>query len=172
VSHEPVPGAAPSWRRLPRARSVVAAAAGAAVLSGLPSTAWALVTGADPLAAARAAGTLLPCRRADGSLVGGALVHAVISLGWTVVLARVLPAGRRGRWGAVAGVAIAGFDLGLIGRRYPQIRALPPGPQVADHVAFGALAGAWLDVAARRRPTTRRPTTRRTGPVRRHGGSG
>ena len=34
----------------------------AGVLSGLPSTAWAVLKGEDPLAAARAAGTLLPGR--------------------------------------------------------------------------------------------------------------
>jgi hypothetical protein len=95
VPHEPVPGASPRWRRLPRARAVVSAAAVAATLSGAPSTTWALLTGGDALAATRAAGTLLPHSRADGSLAGGVLVHAVISLGWTVVLAGVLPPARR-----------------------------------------------------------------------------
>ena len=47
----------------------------AGVLSGLPSTAWAVLKGEDPLAAARAAGTLLPGRPDRPGLVAGALVH-------------------------------------------------------------------------------------------------
>jgi hypothetical protein len=44
----------------------------------------------------------------------------------------------------VAGLAIAALDLGLVGRHRPLIRALPLLPQVADHVAFGAVAGTVL----------------------------
>ena len=43
----------------------------------------------------------------------------------------------------------AAFDLGVVGRRYPRIRALRQAPQVADHIAYGAVVGAVL--AARRR---------------------
>jgi hypothetical protein len=122
------------------------------VLSGIPSTVHALVTGRDPLAAARAAGNLLlPAEARPGALlVAGGLAHAVISLGWGTVLAVAV---RRTPGnvvvGAVAGAAIAAVDLGLVahgpaGRRWPLIRALPVGPQVADHIAFGALAGAVL----------------------------
>jgi hypothetical protein len=134
--------------RVPPARSVVAAAALAATLSGVPSTGWAWATGGDVLAAARAAGTVVHPRRSPGSVVEGALVHAGLSLGWTLVLAVVLPAGRRTRWGAAAGVLIAGLDLGLVGRRLPAIRALPVLPQLADHVAFGVLVGASFDRSA------------------------
>jgi hypothetical protein len=69
-------------------------------------------------------------------------VHLGISLAWTLVLDR---AGIRGaRRGAVAGLAIAALDLGLAGRRVPRIRELPVGPQLADHAAFGAIAGRLL----------------------------
>jgi hypothetical protein len=69
-------------------------------------------------------------------------VHLGISLFWTAVLRR---AGVRGaRRGAVAGLAIAAVDLGVIGRRFPRISALPLAPQLADHVAFGAIAGLLL----------------------------
>jgi hypothetical protein len=54
-------------------------------------------------------------------------------------------------WGALAGLAIAGLDLGVLGRHWPRIRALPTLPQVADHVAFGALVGAVVSRAGRRR---------------------
>ena len=125
----------------------------AGVLSGLPSTAHALLTGADPLAAARAAGNLLlPAGASPGALLAaGAGAHAVISIGWGPVLAvavRRRPLRRSPTAaGLVAGAAIAALDLGLLahgpaGRRWPLIRALPVGPQVADHLAFGAIAGA------------------------------
>ncbi|MDQ1516362.1 MAG: hypothetical protein QOE80_2192 [Actinomycetota bacterium] len=129
------------------------AGAVAGVLSGLPSTAHALLTGRDPLAAARAAGNLLlPAdARPEALLVAGGLAHAAVSLGWATVLAVAV---RRTSLspvaaGLAAGAAIAAVDLGLLahgpaGRRWPLIRALPVGPQVADHLAFGAVAGAVL----------------------------
>ena len=132
-----------------RPAAVLRASIVAAVASGAPSTGHALVTGADPLAAARAAGTLIPPRGRSGSLVAGAIAHAVISLGWTLVLALVAPPGARARWGAVGAVGVAVLDLQVVGRRYPEIDALPFVPQLADHVAFGVLAGWLLDRAER-----------------------
>jgi hypothetical protein len=115
----------------------------AAVLSGLPSTVHAALTGREVLAAARAAGTLIPGRKPN--VLAGAAAHLVVSAGWTVVLAA---ANRRRRLGvlggAVAGLVIATVDLGIVGRRYPAIRELPQVPQWLDHVAFGAIAGAML----------------------------
>jgi hypothetical protein len=125
----------------------------AAVLSGAPSTVHALATGRSPLDAVQAAGTLLlpddapPSARAAAGLVA----HGAISLGWGVVLAAVLPRRRKVACGALAGLVIAGIELGVLGRRWPRIRALPLGPQVADHVAFGALVGAVVSRAGRRR---------------------
>jgi hypothetical protein len=52
--------------------------------------------------------------------------------------------------GAVAGLVIAAVDLGLLARWYPAIMALPQGPQVLDHVAFGAIVGGLLPVHHRR----------------------
>jgi len=126
----------------------------AAVFSGAPSTAWALATGDDPLRAARAAGTLVPGRRQRPGIVAGALAHCCISAFWTTVLVVFVPAGsRRGAVaGGAAGLGIAAVDLGLVARAHPAIRALPLGPQVLDHLAFGAIAGALLGVRARRPP--------------------
>ncbi|HJQ06983.1 MAG TPA: hypothetical protein VJ872_16155 [Nocardioides sp.] len=120
------------------------AGAVAGVLGGAPSTAYALLTGGDPLEASRAAGTLLlPGEERRGRLlVAGLIAHVAISLGWGVVLARVLPRRRPLAAGALAGVAIAALDLGVVGRRFPAIRRLPLGPQVADHLAYG-LVVAW-----------------------------
>jgi hypothetical protein len=123
---------------------VLRAAAWAAALSGIPSTAHALATGRDALEAVYAAGTiLLPDEERPGRLLAAAVpVHLALSLGWTVVLDR---AGvRGGRRGALAGLAIAALDLGVIGARIPRIHSLPAAPQVADHVLFGAIAGRLL----------------------------
>jgi hypothetical protein len=123
---------------------VLRAAAWAAVLSGLPSTAHALATGRDPLEATYAAGRiLLPQETSPQKLLAAALpVHLGLSLFWTVVLDR---AGVRGaRAGAAAGLAIGALDLGVAARRFPSIAALPRAAQLADHVVFGALAGVLL----------------------------
>jgi hypothetical protein len=115
----------------------------AAILSGLPSTFWSLAAGRDPLEPTLAAGSiLLPSERRRSRLAAAAIpVHLSLSLGWALVLARVLPRGRETAAGAVAGLGIAAIDLGLIGRRLQRISALPWLPQVADHVAFGATVG-------------------------------
>ena len=129
------------------------AGAVAGLLSGAPSTFDALRRGTDPLAAARAAGNLLlPAGSGPGPLLAaGAAAHVALSLGWGTVLAVALRRTPRPPVvaGALAGAAIAALDLGLLahspaGRRWPLIRALPVGPQLADHVAFGAIAGAVL----------------------------
>jgi uncharacterized protein YndB with AHSA1/START domain len=149
----------------PRAMGDVAwASLVAGALSGLPSTVHALATGRDPLAAARAAGSLL----GRPTLIRGVVVHAALSLGWAAALAAVLP--RRGAvvTGAAAGAVIAALDLGVVGRRRPTIRALPVLPQVADHIAFGALTGAVLARRAGRvEPHRPRDLSRRGAPPRR-----
>ena len=125
----------------------------AGVLSGAPSTVAALVRGQDLLGATRAAGTLVPGRRERPSAVAGVVVHAVLTVWWTAVLTAVL---RRLRGGVVAGAlggaAIAALDLGVVARCYPAVRALPPGPQWADHLAFGAVVGAATRPSCRRTP--------------------
>jgi hypothetical protein len=118
----------------------------AAVLSGLPSTTYALVTGRDPLAATLAAGSLLLPRetRSERLLLAATPVHVAISLVWGLALARVLPRRPSLTAGAVAGIAIAALDLGLVGPRFARVRALPLGPQLADHVAYGITVAAVL----------------------------
>jgi hypothetical protein len=114
----------------------------ASVLSGLPSTVHAVASGrslgaaaGQVLGATRAVGTLLPPGRAG--LVRGAVVHGVVSAGVGEVLARTLPDRRRSAWGAAAGLVVGVVNVGIIGRAFPGIRALPLGPQIADNVAFG-----------------------------------
>lgn len=135
-------------------RAGLRAGAVAGILSGAPSTAWAIVAGQDPLAATRAAGSLLlPNETRPARLLAAAVVvHTGLSLGWATVLAATLPRRHTTAAGAVAGLAIAALDLGLIGRRLPRVRALPVLPQVADHVAFGLVVGAVLARINRRAP--------------------
>lgn len=130
-------------------REGVAAGAVAAVLSGIPSTLYALATGRPVLEATRAAGGLAaPDATGLRLLLAAGGVHAALSLGWGVVLSAVLPQDREVVGGAAAGLAIAGLDLGagsrLLGRRGAAVRRLPQLPQVADHVAFGVTVGAVL----------------------------
>lgn len=131
-------------------RTGIGAGLVAGVLSGAPSTAYALLTGRDPLAATRAAGALLvPDEVRTSRLLAAAVpVHFGISAGWGLVLAAVLPRRATVWWGAVAGLAIAAVDLRLPGRRTRPVRALAIGPQVADHLAFGAIVG--IVIRARR----------------------
>ena len=128
-------------------RDVLVAGLAGAVLSGAPSTTYALAARESLLEGALAAGTiLLPRERRTAPLLASATVaHLALSLGWAAVLARVLPRGRRRRWAPAAGLAIAALDLGVVGRRIPAIRALAPGPQVADHVAYAVAVAVALD---------------------------
>ena len=92
---------------------------------------------------------LLPRETRRGRLAAAAVpLHLALSFGWAVVLERTLPRRHEVAAGAAAGVAIAALDLGVAGRLFPRIRALPLLPQLADHVAYGLTVGY---VLARRR---------------------
>ena len=133
----------------------------AGIASGAPSTLYALATGRDPLEATLAAGSLLlpAAERAPSVLAAALPVHLALSVGWALVLAATLP--RRGTTaaGAAAGLGIAALDLGVIGRRAPRIRALPLGPQVADHVIYGGVVGAMVAHRRARRADAREEAT-------------
>jgi hypothetical protein len=130
----------------PILRAAWRAAAVAGVVSGAPSTLVTVAGGRSPRATVEAAGALV----GRATVPAGALVHTALSLGWATVLAALLPRRRPLLAGAAAGLAIAALDLGTVGRRVPAIRALPTGPQVADHVAFGLVAAAVIDRSRRR----------------------
>jgi hypothetical protein len=123
----------------PLAAGLVAGAVAGAV-SGVPSTLLSLGRPDGIVAATRAAGALL----GRPTVPRGILAHAALSLGWGVILSKTLPRHHRVSAGLVAGAAIAALDLGLVGRRTPEIRALPQVPQWLDHLAYGASAGAVL----------------------------
>lgn len=135
------------WTRLPASvRDGALAGAVAGVVSGIPSTAHALLVGRDPLEATAAAGSvLLRADTARSGLLAAALpVHFGLSVVWGMVLARFLPRRHGMLAGALAGLVIAAVDLPAARRGYPRIRALPVVPQLADHVAYGAVVGAVL----------------------------
>jgi hypothetical protein len=134
------------------ADALAAGAAGAA-LSAAPSTTWTIATRGSLLDGATAAGSIvLPRSRSTAALVGAAVpVHLALSLGWAAVLSVALPRRFTVPAAVAAGVGIAALDLGLIGRRFPRIRALPQGRQWADHVAYGLAVG----VVVRRRRAAR-----------------
>ncbi|HVE92148.1 MAG TPA: hypothetical protein VNE62_07595 [Actinomycetota bacterium] len=135
------------------AADIAAAAAVAAVVSGVPSTVYAIATGRPVLEATQAAGSMvLPRETRQAVLVAAAApLHVALSAFWATVLAASLPRRRPVLWGAVGGTAIAALDLGVIGRRFPRIRALPAGAQIADHVVFGAAVATVLARRSRRR---------------------
>lgn len=149
----------PARRRIASlARDAAAAGGAAALLSGAPSTVHALVRGGDPLEAALAAGTLVAPdeKRRARLLAAASVVHPMVSFGWALVLAAALPRRRTVAWSTLAGLGIAALDLGVVGRRFPRIRALPMLPQVADHLLYGATVGAVL-AHRRSRKTRERP---------------
>jgi len=94
-------------------------------------------------------------------VAAAAVTHTGLSLGWALTLTVTLTLPRRPVIsGALAGLAIAALDLGVIGRRLPRVRGLPVLPQIADHVAFGALVEA---VLRRRRSRPRTPRRQLSG---------
>lgn len=121
----------------------------AAALSGVPSTLIALRNGEDVLASTEAVGAVLirNPRRGWARVAVGGVAHVLISLFWARILERVLRnkpnSAEAVTAGAACGAAIALVDLGVIARFLPPIRALPGGPLLADHVAFGAIVG-WV----------------------------
>jgi hypothetical protein len=137
---------------------VVAAAACAALFSGVPSTLYALITGGDVLEATRAAGSMLISpSSSDGRLfMAAAMVHLSISFFWAAILTWLLPRTRTMLWAMAALTVIAVLDLRVIGQIFPEIYALPFWPQFADHLAFGAVLGATLQWRRGRRRTAER----------------
>jgi hypothetical protein len=71
--------------------------------------------------------------------IRGALLHVGISVLCGEGLARTLPESRSVIWGAAAGLAIGVINVGVIGRRFPTIAALPLVPQLADRRVRGGI---------------------------------
>jgi hypothetical protein len=128
-------------------RDLVWAWAAATLFSGIPSTAWSLLTGGDPLEAARAAGAMLMPSETDTTrlLLAAAVVHSLVSLFWAAVVVLLLPRRRVVLWASLAALAIGVLDLRVLAPAFfPAVAALDYWPQMADHLAWGLLLGAML----------------------------
>ena len=137
-------------------RDVLAAGSVATLVSGIPSTVHAWLTGGDVTEATRAAGAMLiPASSGLPALILAAgLVHIAVSFFWTAILVRLLPRRHVLAWVAVAALVIGFVDLRLIAPVFfPEVAALRPGPQMADHLMWGVSLG-W--VLARRWRKARR----------------
>jgi hypothetical protein len=126
----------------------------ATLLSGIPSTAYALLSGGDPTEATRAAGAML--MRAEASFpklfAAAAVVHAAVSLFWAWLLWWFLPSRRTTLWAVAASAAIALLDLRLIAPAFfPEVAALDFWPQFADHLMWGACVGLTLEYRCKRK---------------------
>ena len=135
---------------------VFIAGSAATVLSGIPSTLYALLRHEDVSEATRAAGAMLiPAGSSMLALFGAAaLVHVTISFFWASLLVRFLPRAHVVLWAVAASIAIGVLDLRVIAPLFfPEVARLDFWPQMADHVMWGAslgLALAWRNATARR----------------------
>jgi hypothetical protein len=112
----------------------------ATLLSGIPSTLYALLSGGDALEATRAAAAMFPlCKNL---LLDAALVHGAVSLFWAAILFFVLPGRHTVLWAIGAALLIGVLDLRVIAPRlFPEVAALEFWPQMADHLMWGACFG-------------------------------
>jgi hypothetical protein len=120
----------------------------ATLLSGIPSTLYALLTDGDATEAIRAAGAmLLRSEIAFPKLfASAAVVHAAVSMFWASVLWFALPFRRTTLWALAASAAIALLDLKIIAPVFfPEVAALAFWPQLADHLMWGACVGLTLE---------------------------
>jgi hypothetical protein len=134
--------ARPRWREY--AREVAIAGGAATLLSGIPSTVYALVTGRDVLEATRAAGAMLIAAESSGTALfaAAALVHVCVSFFWAATVVGVLPRKAVVEWAIAASAAIGWLDLRLIAPAFfPEVAQLEIAPQMADHLMWGATLG-------------------------------
>jgi hypothetical protein len=127
------------------------------LLSGIPSTLYALASGGDAMEATRAAGAMVG---RPHSIVAAAAVHAAVSLFWCAVLWLALPTRHTTLWALAAAAAIAVLDLRIIAPlAFPEVAVLAFWPQFADHLAWGACVGVTFEYcrrsAVRKSPVSR-----------------
>jgi len=128
--------------RRPQGR-ILEATIAASLLGAAPSLLYSVrrdgVIGATQYAlrGTRAIATLAPPRHPN--VIVGAATHFGISVAFGQILGHFLPLRRSALWGATAGAAMGLIGAGIIGRRFPAIRDLPFGRQLADNVAFGII---------------------------------
>lgn len=125
----------------------------ATLFSGIPSTLYALGTGADTWEATRAAGAMLVAHDSTfpSLLAAAALAYGTVSFLWASLLILVLPPRRVALWAVTAAAAIAVIVLQLIAPMvFPEVAVLPFWPQFADHLMWGACLGLTLQIRSTR----------------------
>jgi hypothetical protein len=119
----------------------------ATLLSGIPSTLYAVATGRDAMAATRAAAAMFPV--SGNVLIDAALVHTAVSLFWAALLFFALPTRHTTAWAIGAAAMIGILDLRVIAPHlFPEVAARP---QMADHLMWGACFGLMLQILRRRK---------------------
>lgn len=114
----------------------------ASLVSGAPSTLHSILRDEDPLES-RAIGSIVVRSDDHGRLLLVAIpIHIAVSIGWAIIFSYLLPVRRRVLSGMAFGSGVAYINLRLVGRAFPRIYALPLAPQIADHIAFGAVVAA------------------------------
>ena len=131
------------------------------LLSGIPSTLYALFTGGDIYEATLAAGSILIGEHASFTflIISAVVVHTGLSFFWAITLTLLLPKNNIIIWAFLGGFGIAILDLLIIGQFFPMIKALPFLPQLIDHLAFGAIVGTVLFLRHKKRKQKIKATT-------------
>jgi hypothetical protein len=127
-------------------RDVLAAGWIATLVSGTPSTLYALLTGNDMTEATRAAGAMLVSASSSMPVLflAAAVAHTSISFFWAAILVRILPRRHVVPWATAAAALIGVLDLRLIAPAFfPEVANLDFAPQMADHLMWGASLG-WV----------------------------
>jgi hypothetical protein len=136
---------------------LIVAGGAATLLSGVPSTLYALLRREDLSEATRAAGAMLisPGSSMLDLFEAAAVVHVAVSFFWAALLVRFLPRRHVVLRAIVAAVTIGVLDLRVIAPlMFPEVARLAFWPQMADHVMWGASLGVAL--ALRRQKNARK----------------
>ena len=129
----------------------------ATLLSGLPSTLYALYRHEDVSEATRAAGAMLisPGSSMLELFQAAVVVHIAVSFFWASLLVRFLPRRHVIAAAIAASLAIGVLDLRVIAPLlFPAVARLAFWPQMADHAMWGASLGVALAWRRRRAKET------------------
>jgi hypothetical protein len=126
---------------------LLVAGTAATLLSGLPSTLYALSRNEDISEAMRAAGAMLisPGSSLLELFEAAAVVHVAVSFFWAAPLVCFLPRRHVVLAAIAAALAIGVLDLRVIAPlMFPEVARLAFWPQMADHAMWGASLGVAL----------------------------
>ena len=149
----------PRRRRVVPIRTNACAALFAGLVGGIPSTLYAIASGGDWLESMNAVAAIV---NAENLFIVwrvsvAAAIHFTISFVWASALLAILPHRRTLLWASASGAVIAVIDLLILAPiLFPEIATLSFRLQLADHVLWGVVVGAF---AARADKKTLSPTS-------------